>query len=73
MKAIYTQADPVPYLNVSEAARILGVTNQRLSRALTKLKIPVSRKGYSILFPQKRLGAVSRYLAVKKSGAKKTG
>ena len=73
MKAIYTQADPIPYLNVSEAARLLGVTNQRLSRALTKLEVPVQRKGYSLLFPQKKLGAVERYLAGKKSGAKKTG
>lgn len=73
MKAIYTQAQPIPYLNVSEGARLLGVTHQRFSRAITKLEIPVIRQGYSLLFPRKKLRAVGRYLTDKKSGAKKTG
>lgn len=73
MKSLYTQAEPLPYLNVSEGAKALGVTNQRLSRALKILRVPVIRKGYTVLFPKKKLEEIKRYLVGKKSGAKKTG
>lgn len=67
MTTLYTEAKSIPYLNVSEGARLLGVTHQRFARAITKLKIPVIRKGYSLLFPQQKLGAVGRYLSRKKA------
>jgi hypothetical protein len=65
----YTQAESGK-INITEGARILGVTNQRFSRALSKLKIPVERRGNVILFPQRRMGAISRYLNDRKKDAK---
>ncbi len=63
----YTLREPERFpMNLSAAAGDLGITQQRLTRIVKFLKIPLTRHGYALLLDQAGYLSVKRALKEKK-------
>ena len=47
-------------INISEAARRAGVSSQRFRRAVRKLRIPISRSGWTVLIEERAVAKVKK-------------
>jgi excisionase family DNA binding protein len=52
-------------INISEAARLAGVSSERFRRAVRRLKIPIARSGWTVLIDR---SAITRVKAAWASG-----
>lgn len=67
----YTEAKKGSQLNIVEAARRAGMSSQRFSRAVRKLKIPITRSGDKIILVE--TSAIEAVKGALKSGVIRRG